>query len=173
MRHIPLALTMVALLTTGAGPAPLGASAPDAVALERPADPEAEVLEVVQALFDAIGERDTELAAEVLHPEGQFYALSLPFEGVPEPRSHQEFIESLAEPGPDLLERMRDPEVRVHERIATAWTPYEFYADGEFSHCGVNAFTLIRGETGWRITGIVYTVESDPNACLEGLGPPR
>ena len=167
--------------TLNAGPVstpPLGAPAMDApVDLNMdvqaaPPDPEAEVLEVIQQLFDAIEERDTEMAEEVLHPDGQVYRLPLPFEGVPEPASNPDFIEGLGEPGPDLLERMGDAEVLVHERMASAWTPYEFYADGEFSHCGVNAFNLIRDETGWRITGIVYTMEPDPDDCLEGLGPP-
>lgn len=44
--------------------------------------------------------------------------------------------------------------------------------DGKFSHSGVDAFSLVRDETGWRIVGILYTVEPDPDACLEDLGPP-
>lgn len=131
-----------------------------------------EVLDVVQGLFDAIEERDTDRAAELLHPDGQFFRVPLPFEELPPPAPHEEFVQSLAEPGPDLLERMENPEVQVHERLASAWTPYEFYAGGEFSHCGVNAFHLVRDDAGWRIVGIVYTVEPDPDACLEGLGPP-
>ena len=163
-------LAGAALLAAG-----LVVAAPGAAQDPAPPSPGSEeeaVLEVIQDLFDAMAERDTARAAEILHPEGQFFRIPVPFEGdVPEPNSHQSFVENLAGPGPDLLERMEHAEALVHRGIASAWTPYDFYADGEFSHCGVNAFTLVRGDAGWRITGIVYTVEPDPDACLDGLGP--
>jgi hypothetical protein len=44
-------------------------------------------------------------------------------------------------------------------RIATVWAPYDFWIDGKFSHCGVDAFDLIKTDKGWRIAGGAYTVE--------------
>jgi len=49
----------------------------------------------------------------------------------------------------------------VHEGIAVVWTPYEFHVNGEFSHCGVDAFSLVRIDGQWKIAGIVYTVERE------------
>jgi hypothetical protein len=34
---------------------------------------------------------------------------------------------------------------------------YAFYLDDQFSHCGVNAFQLVRMEAGWQIIQITDT----------------
>lgn len=64
----------------------------------------------------------------------------------------------------DFVERGFDPEVVVDGAVATVWLPYDFYRDGEWSHCGVDVFTLTRTDAGWRIASLVYTVEQPP-AC--------
>jgi hypothetical protein len=65
---------------------------------------------------------------------------------------------------------MWDPLVLVHGRIAVVWAPYDFHINGEFSHCGVDAFTLIKTENGWQIAGAAYTIE--PKGCAASpLGP--
>jgi hypothetical protein len=46
--------------------------------------------------------------------------------------------------------------------MATAWTPYKFYLDKTFSHCGVNAFQLFKSENGWKIISILDTRRKEP-----------
>ncbi len=41
--------------------------------------------------------------------------------------------------------------------MAIAWTPYEFYVNDKFNHCGVDVFTLMQTAKGWKIMGIVDT----------------
>ncbi len=41
--------------------------------------------------------------------------------------------------------------------IANVWTPYEFYLNGTFSHCGVNVFQLFNDGTSWRIIALADT----------------
>jgi hypothetical protein len=41
--------------------------------------------------------------------------------------------------------------------MATAWTPYNFYFNGKFSHCGVNNFVLVKQDNGWKIQYIIDT----------------
>ncbi|MFQ5529997.1 MAG: hypothetical protein ACE5FP_06550, partial [Gemmatimonadota bacterium] len=60
-------------------------------------------------------------------------------------------------PSADLLERMWDPTVHIDGRLATVWTPYDFYRDGEFSHCGVDVFVIARTGDGWKIVSLVDT----------------
>jgi hypothetical protein len=65
---------------------------------------------------------------------------------------------------------MWDPTVLIHEHLAVVWTPYDIYVDGEFLHCGVDAFTLLETEAGWRIATIAFTME--PTGCEPSpLGP--
>lgn len=41
--------------------------------------------------------------------------------------------------------------------MAQAWTPYEFWVNGTLSHCGVNAFHLIKEASGWKIIYLIDT----------------
>jgi ketosteroid isomerase-like protein len=41
--------------------------------------------------------------------------------------------------------------------LAIAWTPYQFFFNGKFSHCGVNSFQLVRINGEWKIQSIIDT----------------
>jgi hypothetical protein len=68
-----------------------------------------------------------------------------------------------------MRERIWNPDVRIHGLIATVWAAYDFWIDGKLSHCGVDAFDLIKTPEGWRIAGGVYTVETQ--CSPSPLGP--
>ena len=55
---------------------------------------------------------------------------------------------------------MWNPEVRVHGLIATVWTPYNFWIDGKFSHCGIDAFESDQDRGRLEARGGTYTIES-------------
>jgi hypothetical protein len=120
-----------------------------------------EVLKVVQAFFDTMMARDIEGARRVLVPEGRFFAVDMrtPKVGA-QLLVNEEYFKALQQGRSTRRERMWSPEVRVHGAIATVWTPYDFWIDGKFSHCGVDAFDLIKGDDGWKIAGGVFTVEA-------------
>jgi hypothetical protein len=128
------------------------------------------VIETVSRFFVALAEKDTALARTVMMPEGRFY--SVREDGAIRAQTHEAFFERISGEESDLLERMWEPTVLVHGRIAVLWTPYDFHRDGRFSHCGIDAFSLIKTDTGWKIAGTVYTVERE--GCPESpLGPPE
>ena len=54
-------------------------------------------------------------------------------------------------------ERIKFDGIKVDGDLATAWTPYEFYYQQKFSHCGVNSFTLFREKGEWKINYIIDT----------------
>ena len=54
-------------------------------------------------------------------------------------------------------EKLLDFSIQVDANMANAWTPYEFWYNGNFSHCGVNSFPLIKEEDTWKI---IYLEES-------------
>jgi hypothetical protein len=136
-----------------------------------PAEEEA-VLETIQRFFDSMADRDPVAALEVMIPEGRFFSLREENgEMAARTFTNQEFAEGLETQEQDLLERFWKPEVRIRGGIATVWAPYDFYLDGEFHHCGIDAFDLLNDGNGWKITGGVYTVET--SGCLDSpLGPP-
>ena len=59
-------------------------------------------------------------------------------------------------------ERMGRADVRVDGDLASVWVPYRFYTADAFSHCGTNAFTLVREPGGaWAILEATYTRRTD------------
>jgi hypothetical protein len=148
-------------------------SARAATALAQPASTdEREVVAAVQKLFDAMATCDAAAARAVSLPEGRLYRLT-PGSADAAPRSStfEEFNAQLATCNRRMLERMWNPQVRIHKGIASLWAPYDFWLDGTFSHCGIDSFDLVKTSTGWTLTGGIYTVER--NGCAPSpLGTP-
>ena len=72
----------------------------------------------------------------------------------------------------DFEERRFDGRSEVTGDLATGWMPYDFYIDGEWSHCGVDLFTLVRVDGEWLISSLQYTVEQPPACSPHPQGPP-
>jgi hypothetical protein len=140
------------------------------VAHGQPVSEREDVLKVVQAFFDTMTARDVEGARKILQPQGRFHQTRIR-DGKPEIRafSNEEYFADLQSAKTRMQERMWNPEVRISGGIAAVWAPYDFWIDGKFSHCGIDAFDLIKTEDGWKLAGGVYTLESkcDPSP----LGP--
>lgn len=135
------------------------------------ADPEhAAVMKAVQAFFDTMAANDVEGARKVLQPQGRFHAMRTR-DGKPEVRAfaNEEYFADLQASKQTKRERIWSPDVRIHGLIATVTAPYDFWIDGKFSHCGTDVFELIKTEEGWKISGGIYTV--DTNCRPSPLGP--
>ncbi|WP_290627447.1 nuclear transport factor 2 family protein [Altibacter sp.] len=52
-------------------------------------------------------------------------------------------------------ERLLDYKVQIDGNLAHVWTPYEFWLNGKFIHCGANAFTLAKTNEGWKILHLI------------------
>lgn len=50
-----------------------------------------------------------------------------------------------------------------HDGLAIVWASYKFYYKGQFSHCGIDSFQLVRGENGWKIQYLIDT--RNKNQC--------
>lgn len=54
-------------------------------------------------------------------------------------------------------ERISFETIKIDGPLAIVWTPYNFYYNGRFSHCGVNSFQLVRFEGTWKIQYLIDT----------------
>jgi hypothetical protein len=125
-----------------------------------------EVLRVVQQLFDAMASQDTLAARQTLMPDGQIYAVQDKGDSVQVGRrANLQFVRNLVNKERVIEERMREKEVKVelHKQLAMVWAPYDLWINKKFSHCGIDIFTLIKTNQGWKIASLVYTVE--PQGC--------
>ncbi len=60
-----------------------------------------------------------------------------------------------------LEERISFSNILIDGNLASVWTPYEFYYKGQFSHCGVNSFQLVKSNDAWKIQYIIDTRRKD------------
>ena len=72
-----------------------------------------------------------------------------------------------------VTERGFRPEARVNGPVAMVWYPYDLYLDGQWSHCGVDVFTLIRTDGQWRIATMSWSAEQPPACEKHPDGPPK
>lgn len=58
-------------------------------------------------------------------------------------------------------ERIKIESIKIDGDLAIVWTPYQFYYQEKFSHCGVNTFTLVRQKGEWKINYLIDTRRKD------------
>lgn len=129
-------------------------------ARQTPAAEEDAVVAVVQRLFDAMNANDGEMAASVFHPEARLGRAN--DDGIS--FSSADGIVSAIGRDKDQVweEPIWDWAVHVDGRLAQMWTKYAFYLDGEFSHCGTDAFELYKTpDAGWQVTQLVDTSRTE------------
>lgn len=54
-------------------------------------------------------------------------------------------------------EKLLSFNIQVDGPMANAWTPYEFWLNGSFHHCGVNSFQLFKDGDSWKIIYLIDT----------------
>jgi hypothetical protein len=129
------------------------------------------VVAAVNEFFRAMTARDTAATNRIQIADGVMFAMRVQGDSAPiSRRSSDAWVRQLAATRDTLVERMWNPIVQVHGPLATVWAPYDIHRNGQFVHCGIDAFTLLRTPTGWKIASIAYTAE--PQGCKPSpLGP--
>ncbi len=132
----------------------------------------AEATAVAYRFLEALSAADTATLAGLLVPQAMIHSLrDGPAGAAIRAVSKEAFLGSLGAEEEELLERMWDPTVLVQDRVAMVWTPYDFHLNGEFSHCGTDVFTLLKGDEGWQVASITYNVVR-VGCPPSPLGPP-
>ena len=70
-------------------------------------------------------------------------------------KAFTDFVSHLKKDSAD--ERIQFETIKIDGPLAIAWTPYNFYHNGKFSHCGVNSFQLVRFDGIWKIQYLIDT----------------
>jgi len=123
--------------------------------------PRDSVVAAVNEFFHAMTARDTAALARVQFADGILYAARVQGDSVAVHRGTLEgFAQQLVGLKETYVERMWEPTVLVHGPLAVVWASYDFHRNKTFSHCGVDAFTLLRSPTGWKIATVSYTTEA-------------
>lgn len=124
-------------------------------------DEKAEVKAAVNTFFEGFHKGDTTLMKSVMMDKIVMQTAYRNKEGkdilvTDEP---DKLIETIAKRPADQKwdERLLSYSIQVDGNMANAWTEYEFWFNGEFSHCGVNSFQLFKDGNQWKIIYLIDT----------------
>lgn len=115
---------------------------------------------VINQLFEGMKSANPDMLQEVFADSAIMQTISRNKEGktvilTDDPSKFIGFIKTL-KPG-TADERIHFETVKIDGALAVAWTPYKFYLNDKFSHCGVNSFQLVRLEGKWKIQYLIDT----------------
>lgn len=114
----------------------------------------------VSQLFNGMKTSDSVLIKKSFHKNAVLQTITKTSEVKNE--SIDDFVLSIskAEKG-SLDERITFSNILIDGNLASVWTLYEFYYKGQFSHCGVNSFQLVKSNNEWKIQYIIDTRRKD------------
>jgi hypothetical protein len=120
---------------------------------------ETEAKQLVDTFFEGFHKGDTVLMRTVLAQEVRLQSAATNRDGNPQliDSKIDELLVSIATRTADQKwdERILDYKISIDGNLAHVWTPYEFWSNGKFSHCGANAFTIAKLAAGWKIIHLI------------------
>lgn len=120
-----------------------------------------EVLEVVQQFFQALEENDSSAFRKIFLSDAYYYYV-LENQDPVRIGSRSPFNFS-SDKDRIITERFRDKavDIKIHRSIAMVWGAYDLWINNKFSHCGIDAFTLLKTKDGWKISSLSYSIEKE------------
>lgn len=122
---------------------------------------EEKVKQTVTDFFDAFHKQDTVKLKSMANGNITMQSISIDENGKTKisENDFNAFVKSIAGIPKDktFKEKLLDFNIKVDKGMANAWTPYEFWFDGNLSHCGVNSFMFIKKNDTWKIIYLVDT----------------
>ena len=116
--------------------------------------------EVIETFFEAFHQKDTTSLKDFFMHDARLTSVQNSLDGVKaKEESVEDFIKAIGSIPDDLSfeERLLDFNVVDASGMTLVLTPYEFYVNGRFSHCGTNVFTLVKKESKWKILALYDT----------------
>ncbi len=139
-----------------------------------PADSDPDRLEVTRLAYEfmeALSSRDVQRLDQMMAPHARLFSIREGEEGADyRVRTREEFLEGLAQEGPEFVERIWEPVVELKGRIGMVWAPYDFHVSGELTHCGIDVLAFLKMGEGWKVTSITYNLVTD-DCPVSPLGP--
>lgn len=125
-----------------------------------------DVMKPIWQLFEGMRKADTAMILPCFHSLARMQTVAVGQANTPVviDESLDRFLQAIATPHPEVYdERILRYKVQIDDNLASVWTEYEFYVGSRFSHCGVNAFQLVRNaEKKWQIIQVIDTRRKEP-----------
>ncbi|WP_034059218.1 nuclear transport factor 2 family protein [Lacinutrix jangbogonensis] len=122
---------------------------------------ETQVKQTIETFFEGFHKQDSTIMMSLMHKDLQLQSIGKNKEGVLQLSTTKasDFIKSIVSIPKDqkFEEKILSYNIQIDGNMANAWTAYEFWFNGQFSHCGVNSFQLIKENDTWQIFYLVDT----------------
>lgn len=122
---------------------------------------EEKVKQVVNTFFEGFHARDSTVMKSVFHEDPVVQTIGKTKDG--ETKLVNEELEKVLKGivsiplETNFKEVLHDYVIKIDGDMANAWTPYSFYLNDTFSHCGVNNFQLLKQNEEWKIIYLIDT----------------
>lgn len=128
---------------------------------------ESAVKSAIQQLFDGMRKGDSAMVKAVFAERAVLHTIQNKKDSTTTIASLPlaQFLLTVGAPHTDVWdERITFDKILIDGSLASVWTPYRFFLNDKFSHCGVNSFQLYKSGAGWKIIYLVDTRRKDK--CL-------
>lgn len=117
------------------------------------------VKKVIETFFEGLHKGDSSIISKTLHKDVKIQTTSTNKLGqnILKTDTKEELLTSVAHKKTThtYFEKLLSIDVQIDGNLASVWTPYEFYLNGNFSHCGANSFQLFHNNGKWEIIFLV------------------
>jgi hypothetical protein len=117
------------------------------------------IKKVIETFFDGLHKGDSTVMKSTLHKDIKIQTTTTNKEGVKilKTESKDQLLIGIANKKPEhiYLEKLLSYDIKIDGNLASVWTPYEFYFNSNFSHCGANSFQLFNNNGKWEIIFLV------------------
>ena len=122
---------------------------------------EIEVQKTVERFFEGFHKQDSTMMKETVgnNPILQTVGRNKDGKAMVRTETFDRLIQSITSI-PDSVnfqEKLKSFNIQIDGDMANAWTPYEFWLNDAFHHCGVNSFQLFNDGGTWKIIYLIDT----------------
>ena len=121
---------------------------------------ESEIKAAINKLFEAMHTNDSAMLVGCFSENAVLQTIQEKKDGkvIVKTESITEFGSSVQKAFKGALDERAEFEmIKIDGPLASVWTPYKFYYQGKFLHCGVNSFQMVKRDGTWKIQYLTDT----------------
>ncbi|KAB1160745.1 nuclear transport factor 2 family protein [Tenacibaculum aiptasiae] len=117
------------------------------------------IKKTIDTFFEGLHKGDSAIVGKTLHSSVKIQTTFTNKKGEKKlaTESRENLLAKIADKKPEhkYFEKLLSYDIKVDGNLASVWTPYEFYFNDKFSHCGANSFQLFYNNGKWEIIYLV------------------
>lgn len=130
------------------------------------------IKQTINSLFNGMRQADMAMIRASFAPGGILQSIGNNKDGKVVVRSEplDSFIHFVGLPHTEIYdEQIVFESIKIDGVLASVWTPYKFYVGKKFSHCGVDAYQMVKLNGVWKIQYLIDTRSKQGCDTLPGF----